>query len=100
MLTIPLAAVPSQSLSVSVAQQSVGLRIYQKSSGLFLDLFIAGSPIMSGVLCRDLVYLVREAYLGFTGDLTFMDTEGGDDPQYSGLGTRWLLLYIESVPQP
>jgi hypothetical protein len=47
------------------------------------------------VLCRDLVYLVREAYLGFTGDLTFIDAEGADDPQYSGLGSRWQLVYIE-----
>ncbi|MGF6604662.1 hypothetical protein P3T23_009418 [Paraburkholderia sp. GAS448] len=96
MLTIPLAAVASQSLSVTLAQQSCGLNVYQKSTGLYLDLFVAGNPVMSGVLCRDLVYLVREAYLGFTGDLTFMDTEGGDDPQYSGLGARWLLLYITS----
>ncbi len=51
---------------------------------------------MNGVLCRNLVYLVREAYLGFTGDLTFMDTEGGDDPYYTGLGSRWLLVYIET----
>lgn len=51
---------------------------------------------MAGVLCRNLVYLVREAYLGFAGDFAFVDTAGSDDPQYSGLGTRWQLLYMEA----
>ncbi|MGF6604919.1 hypothetical protein P3T23_009675 [Paraburkholderia sp. GAS448] len=95
MLTIPLAAIASQSLSVNLAQQNCGINVYQKSTGLYLDLYVSGNLIMSGVLCRDFVYLVREAYLGFTGDLTFIDAEGADDPQYSGLGSRWQLVYIE-----
>lgn len=53
---------------------------------------------MAGVLCRNRVYLVREAYLGFRGDLAFVDTAGNDDPQYAGLGTRWPLLYLETTP--
>ena len=53
---------------------------------------------MAGVLCGNLVYLVREAYLGFAGDLDFVDTAGDDDPQYSGLCTRWQLLFIETNP--
>lgn len=98
MLTIPLAATPSQRLSVTLAQQSCGLAVYQKRTGLYLDLYAAGNMIIAGVLCRNLVYLVREAYLGFVGDLTFVDTAGDDDPQYSGLGRRWRLLYIETNP--
>ncbi|WP_235012296.1 phage baseplate plug family protein [Caballeronia catudaia] len=56
----------------------------------------SGNLIMAGVLCRNLVYLVREAYFGFVGDLAFVDSAGDDDPQYSGLGTRWRLLYVEA----
>ena len=97
MLTIPLAAVASQRLSVNLAQQNCGLNVYQKSTGLFLDLYVAGNLVISGVLCRDRVYLAREAYLGFTGDLAFIDSEGRDDPQYTGLGTRWQLRYIEAT---
>jgi hypothetical protein len=94
MQTIPLAATPSQSLSVTLAQQNCGINVYQKSTGLYLDLFVAGNRVMSGVLCRDRVYLVRQAYLGFSGDLAFVDTQGEDDPQCTGLGTRWQLVYI------
>ncbi|WP_321945828.1 phage baseplate plug family protein [Paraburkholderia sp. J10-1] len=94
MLTIPLAATPSQLLSVALAQQNCGLALYQKRTGLYLDLYVAGNLIMAGVLCRASVYLVRQAYLDFVGDLAFIDTAGSDDPQYTGLGSRWLLLYV------
>jgi hypothetical protein len=98
MLTISLAAIPSQRLSVALEQeqQPCGLAVDQKRTGLYLDLYVAGNLIMAGALCRNLVYLVREAYLGFVGDLAFVDSAGDDDPQYSGLGTRWQLLYIET----
>jgi hypothetical protein len=97
MLTIALAATPSQRLSINLAQQNCGLSLYQKRTGLYLDLYVSGVRIMAGVLCRNRVYLVREAYLGFRGDLAFVDTAGDDDPQFAALGTRWLLLYIEAA---
>ncbi|WP_233868735.1 phage baseplate plug family protein [Paraburkholderia adhaesiva] len=96
MQTVPLAAVPSQRLSVALAQQNCGLALYQKRTGLYLDLYVAGNLVMAGVLCRTGVYLVREAYLGFAGDLVFTDTAGSDDPDYTGLGSRWPLLYVQA----
>jgi len=95
MLNIPLAAVASQNLSVNLAQQYCGINLYQKNTGLYLDLYVNGNAVMTGVLCRDRVYLVRQEYLDFIGDLTFIDTEGDDDPRYTGLGARWQLIYIE-----
>lgn len=97
MLTITLAATPSQRLSVNLAQQPCGIHLYQKRTGLYVDLYVAGTRVMAGVLCRNRVYLVREAYLGFIGDLAFVDTAGDDDPHYAGLGARWRLLYIEAA---
>ncbi|SDR17822.1 phage baseplate plug family protein [Paraburkholderia tuberum] len=94
MQTIPLGAVPSQSLSVKLAQQNCGIHVHQKSTGLYLDLYVGSELVMAGVLCRDRVYLVRQAYLGFSGDLVFVDTQGEEDPEYTALGTRWLLQYL------
>ena len=45
------------------------------------------------MLCLNLVGLVRSAYLGFIGQLAFFDTQGTSDPDYSGLGTRYQLVY-------
>lgn len=94
--TIPLKNVPSQRFSTTLNQQDCTISVYQKSTGLYLDLALNGVPIVSGVICRNLVKIVRDAYLGFVGDLTFIDMQGADDPQYSGLGSRWSLMYLSS----
>jgi len=39
--------------------------------------------------------LVNDVYLGFSGDLEFVDTQGTDDPTFDGLGTRYQLVYLE-----
>lgn len=95
MQSIPLVATPSQRLTVTLGQQNCGLALYQKRSGLFLDLYVSGSLLVSAALCRDRVYLIREAYPGFAGDLAFTDSQGTDDPHHTGLGARWLLYYVE-----
>ena len=93
-LKVPLQAVPNQSLNPSLGGQAVQLNLYQKSTGLFCDVLVSNVAVVTGALCENLNRLVRDAYLNFSGDLVFMDTQGLDDPVYSGLGTRWLLFYL------
>jgi hypothetical protein len=97
MLNVPILATASQILSVSLAGQSCRIDIYQKTPGLFLDLYVNDILIVAGVLGRNSTLMVRDVYLGFIGDLTFFDTQGSDDPLYSGLGARWLLLYLDAA---
>lgn len=97
MRQIPLRAVPSQSLSVVLAGQSCQINVYEKSTGLYLDLFVDHEPIVTTALCHDRVRIVRETYRGFVGDLSFLDTRGHADPEYTGLGTRYLLTYLEAA---
>lgn len=96
MLVIPLAATPSQKLNALLAGQNCQIKVYQKTTGLYLDLAINDASIKSGILCLDRVLLIRHAYLGFIGDLTFFDTQGTDDPSYDGLGARYQLVYVEA----
>jgi hypothetical protein len=37
---------------------------------------------------------VRDEYLGFIGDLAFFDTQGMTDPDWTGLGSRYILGYF------
>lgn len=92
-LQIPLIATPSQRLSVQLGAQSCSIKVYQKSTGLYLDLSILDTPIVTGVLCHNDVLLVRSIADGFTGDLYFHDTQGVADPTYDGLGSRFVLLW-------
>jgi len=64
--------------------------------GLFIDVFVNNQLIIGGVICENLNRIVRDSYLGFIGDLIFYDTtKGGNDPDYTGLGSRYLLVYLE-----
>ncbi len=94
MKVVPISPVASQTLSVTLGGQSCSLAIYQKSTGLFLDLAVAKVPLMTCVLCHDRVRLIRQPYLGLIGDLCFVDTQGSNDPVYTDLGTRYLLVYL------
>lgn len=104
MLTIPLTATANQTLAVQLSNQTCQIDLQQRGAhgeiGLFMNLFVAGQPIVQGVKCLDRNRIVRDLYLGFLGDLAFFDTQGSDDPFYTGLGARWQLLYIEPGELP
>lgn len=91
---IPLTAVPSQSFTIQLGGQNCAINLYQLSTGLFFDLSANGNDIVNTMICLNLVGLIREEYLGFQGQLVFLDTEGTSDPTYDGLGTRYHLVYI------
>jgi hypothetical protein len=92
-LFIPIGAVPSQSFTIQLNNQNCTINLKQKNTGLYFDLFIDENPIVQSMLCLNLVGLVREAYLGFVGQLAFWDTQGTSDPYYDGLGSRYQLVY-------
>ena len=94
MQIIPLQSLPSQSLDITLSNQNCTINVYQKSTGLYLDIYVSGNAILLGQLCRDRVLIVRLSYFSFTGDLSFVDTQGTSDPSYSGLGSRFVLAYL------
>lgn len=100
MQIIPLQAVPAQIFNVQLDGQDVILNIYQKSFGMFADIYLNNVLIVAGVICQNLNALIRGAYLGFSGNLAFIDLQtdtngNGSDPFYTGLGTQFVLAYIE-----
>lgn len=95
MRIIPTQAVPSQKITVQLSNQSCTILLNQKTDGMFMDLSVNDVLIIGGVICQNLNRIVRDAYLGFIGDLIFIDTQGRADPYYSGLGSRYSLAYLE-----
>lgn len=95
MQLIPLQPVPSQGLAVQLNGQSCSIAVYQKSTGVFIDLAVGGTAIMFGVVCQNDNRVVRYAYLGFVGDFVFHDSQGNSDPDYTGFGSRFNLIYLD-----
>lgn len=99
MLIVPTIAAPSQSLTVQLDGQSVGLNIYQKNTGMFMDVYVNNAAIITGVICEDRNRIVRDAYLGLVGDFSWVDSQGVSDPTYDqiGPGGRFFLAYFEAA---
>lgn len=106
MQTVPLTPVPSQTVTAVLNGQSVTLSIYQLGfppvAELYCDMSSNGTPIVncrkarafSGSSTESAPFMLLDsAYWGFQGDLLFIDTQGDEDPQFSGLGSRWQLVY-------
>ena len=94
MLIVPLIPTPSQTLTIQLSNQPCTISVRQLSTGLFVDLYVNDKPIITSVIGQDRNRIVRDLYLGFIGDLAFFDTQGTDDPVWTGLGTRWILGYL------
>ena len=91
---IPLANVPYQTFAVTLGGQRCKIALYQKAEGLFLDLAIGTTQIVTAMICRDRVKLLRYPYLSFIGNLAFVDTQGTSDPEYTGFDSRYMLSYL------
>ncbi len=94
MLVIPLQSVPSQTITATLNNQNTTIDVITKSTGLFVNVYVNSVLIIGGVQAENEVKIVRDAYLGFIGDLAFVDTQGADNPVYTGLGTRFILVYF------
>lgn len=102
MLIVPIQAVPNQSVQVLLSNQQVLLNIYLRSTNLYMDVYVdsGSTEIVVGVICQNINRIVRDLYFGFLGDFSFFDTQGTDDPIYTGLGARFQLIYIEPSDLP
>ncbi|KXV68174.1 hypothetical protein AD951_12755 [Acetobacter malorum] len=93
LLTVPLSALPTQTLKVSLSGTLIQITLRQRSTGLYADFDANSTRFLSGVLCQDRTWLVRAAAIGLPGDFLFADTQGQKNPDATALGSRFLLLY-------
>lgn len=97
MQIVPLNATPSQTLTVGLDGQSCQIDVFTKNDRIFVNVYVNDGEIILGVLAENLNRIVRDAYLGFSGDFAFVDTQGSDDPNYLGLGSRFVLFYLTAA---
>lgn len=95
MRSISIEPIKSQTISVDLAGQQCSIRLIQRETFMYMDLTVNGNPIMQGVPCLYGNKMVRYKYLGFRGDLVFVDNTGELNPSYEGLGGRHILYYLE-----
>lgn len=97
MKVIPLRAIPNQRLNIVLGNQNCTIRIAQKGDYMYADLAVNGIPVREGAICLVNTSLLQYPLSGFSGVLYFVDMKGlGGVPEYSQLGTRYILCYEEA----
>ncbi len=94
MQIIPIQDTPSQLFTINLAGQQTQISIYTRSTGLYCNVSVNNTLIIGGVFCTNLARIVQNTYLGFAGDLIWIDSQGVSDPVSPGLGTRYVFYYL------
>ena len=95
MLVIPIQPVPSQQVLCVLDGQNCQISIYLRNENIYVDLNSDGVNRCLACLAHNAVALDScNSWDGFIGNLYFIDTQGTDDPQYTGFNTRWFLVYL------
>ncbi|TCJ96132.1 hypothetical protein EV694_1683 [Volucribacter psittacicida] len=93
---IPLQAIPNQKFSIQINNQEITISLATRhKQQLYATVSVNGEKIVDNRLCLNIQPLISVDYLPIKGNLFFIDMEGQDDPHYSGLGTRFILIYSE-----
>lgn len=90
---IPISPTPNQTFSVVLGGENIRIALYQRRTGVFMDVSKNDIRVVSGAICRTGTFIVRAPYLGLPGDFAFIDMQAMDDPDYTGFGSRFLLYY-------
>ncbi len=93
-LLVPLSPISNQAAITQLNGQNVQLNVRQTLYGLFMDVLVNNGVIISSVLCLDRNLIVRNLYFQFQGDFAWFDTQGTNDPDFTGIGTRYFLAYF------
>lgn len=106
MLVIPIQPVPSQQVLCVLDGQNCSISIYVRGAkgfqNVYVDLNSNGTNMCLACLSHNAVALDScNSWDGFLGNLYFIDTQGTDDPQYTGFNTRWFLVYLfpDEIPK-
>ena len=87
-------------LLVVLNGQNCYFKILSRRGCLFSGLTIDKTPIFDGLICRDRLPLKQSRVQNLIGNLAFVDMEGGEDPRWEGLGTRFRFIYFTDGETP
>lgn len=101
MKRVPLQAVASQTLAVTLAGQACEIALRTNGGNMYFDLTAGGVSIVRSRIVRNKQLLLLDArYQPFLGDFLFNDTQGDTQPNFAGLDTRYVLYYVGVAELP
>ena len=93
-LLIPLQSIPDQTFVVELGNKECEIHIYVRYRYMYMDLKVEDEYVIQGQICLNNTNIIQYNHINFDGNLRFIDTQGVDDPYYSGFGERFALAYV------
>jgi hypothetical protein len=87
LMNIPLQPIPNQSVSFLLNGTPYTIEVDTRLENIYISIFQAGQYVLRNRALR--------AYAPVGFGLQLADTLGTDDPVYTGLGSRWLLMGLQ-----
>jgi hypothetical protein len=94
MLIIPIQPIPNQNIRLTVNEQACEITLRQQNTGIYFSLVSDGVSICNSVLVQNAAPL--NSQFNFNGVFVLFDVDGKGKPDYSKLGTKWMLYYLEA----
>ena len=95
MLKIPLMSVPNQRLQTQIDGITYALVLTQRTTGMFIDIYVDGVAACLGVVCIDRAPITA---LGYDGAFVFIDNSGNSvNPEWSLLNDSVFLYYVTAA---
>ena len=94
--TIPLSQIPYQIVSAVVNDQAFQIEVRQLGGSIYTTTTVDGELIASAVRAVAGGSITPWPSSAVSTQVIWVDTQGDDDPQYGGLGDRWLLGFEEA----
>ena len=95
MLKIPLMSVPNQRLQTQIDGITYALVLTQRTTGMFIDIYVDGVAACLGVVCIDRAPITA---LGYDGAFVFIDNSGNNvNPEWSLLNDSVFLYYVTAA---
>lgn len=95
-MTIPLSALPYQIVSVVVNDQAFQIEARQLGGSIFTTTTVDGELVASCVRAVSGGSVTPWPSSVVKTQVLWIDTQGDADPQFSGIGSRWILAYEAS----
>ncbi len=88
-VNITISPIPNQTTSFSIGTDLIELTLETRLENIFATVKQNGEYLVCNRICRNLTYICRW--------LVFIDIEGNSDPEYSGLGSRYKLVWNDEI---
>ena len=92
---IPIERLANQTFWIDLNEQDCEIHVYERYGVTYMDLKVNDKVIIQGQICLNNTDIIQYKHLEFDGNLRFIDTQGSNDPYYTGFNERYALVYVQ-----